>query len=232
MTKTKKIRNELKEKGYFVREHTPKERKEQLAKENDIELTCSKEAVKEGWLGKSKGLLQVLWERGWIDELRLGEYTLKGTKNQLDKEGNILPEHRRFVLCSLMKECADFQEEKSAMEMLLDGLSAKSSNDQSIKLLVSPKYYCELAGEGVEYVWSMAKRFYQSCALEKKNTKHKFNRVVRAAVEHVSKKEYQKNFSMMPTIHDGLPASMEGRRTYARDDQALREGVEDAPKHQ
>ena len=59
-----------------------------------------------------------------------------------------------------MMECADFKEEKLAMEVLLDGLSAKSSNNQSIKLLVSPKYHCELAGEGVKYAWGMAKYLY------------------------------------------------------------------------
>ena len=105
----------------------------------------------------------------------------------MDTEGNILPQYENFVLRSLMMKCADFKEEKSAMEVLLDGLSAKSSNNQSIKLLVSPKYHCELAGEGVEYVWGMAKRFYRSCALDKKNTKQKFNKVVRNAVEYVKK---------------------------------------------
>ena len=143
----KKMKNELKEKGYVIRGHITKDKIEQLAKEHDFSLTCSVEVVKEGWLGKPKGLLQVLWERGWINKNRVSEYSLKGTKNQIDKEGNILPEHQRFVLRSLMMECADFKEEKSAMEVLLDGLSAKSSNNQSIKLLVSPKYHCELAGE-------------------------------------------------------------------------------------
>ena len=153
LTKTKKdLKIELKQKGYIVRGHMTKERIEQLAKEYGILLTCSVEVVEEGWLGKPKGLLQVLWERGWVDENRVSEYSLKGTKNQIDEEGNILPEHRRSILRSLMMECADFKAEKSAMEVLLDGLSAKSSNNQSIKLLVSPKYHCELAGEGIEYV--------------------------------------------------------------------------------
>ena len=32
-----------------------------------IELTGRVEVAEEGWLGKPKGPLQVLWERGWID---------------------------------------------------------------------------------------------------------------------------------------------------------------------
>ena len=130
ITKTKKkLKIELKEKGYVVRGHMKKERIEQLAKEYEISRTCEEEVVKEGWLGKPKGLLQVLLERGWVDENRISEYSLKGTKTQVDKEGNIFPDHQRFVLHSLMIECADFKEEKSAMEVLLDGLSAKSSNN-------------------------------------------------------------------------------------------------------
>ena len=39
-----------------------------------IEETKAK--VIEGWENKPKGLLQILWERGFIDELRLENYTL------------------------------------------------------------------------------------------------------------------------------------------------------------
>ena len=75
-----------------------------------------------------------------------------------------------------MMECADFKEEKSAMEVLLDGLSDKSSNNQSIKLLVSPKYHCELAGEGVEYVWAIMKKYYRSRGLDEKKTQKESSR--------------------------------------------------------
>ena len=115
--------------------------------------------MEEGWLGKPKGLLHVLWERRWINESSFCEYSLKGTRNEKDKEGVVEPQHQRFVFHSLMMQCADFKEEKLAMEVLLDRLSAESSNNQSIKLL--------LAGEGIKYVWGMAKHFYRSCALDK-----------------------------------------------------------------
>ena len=65
----------------------------------------------------------------------------------MDKDGKIKDEPRNFVLRSLMMNCADFKEEKSAMEVLLQDLSNKSSNNQTIHLLVSPKYHCKLAGE-------------------------------------------------------------------------------------
>ena len=156
-----------------------------MAKDYKIELTCQVEVIEEGWGGRPKGLLQVLWERGWVDERKISEYSLKGTKNQMDDNGDILPQYRRFVLRTLMAECADFKEEKSAMEVLLEDLTTKSLNNQKVELLVSPKYHCELAGEGVEYVWAVMKKYYQSKPLEEKNTKQKFEKVVREAVECV-----------------------------------------------
>ena len=143
-------------------------------------------------MGKSKGLLQVLWERGWVDETRLGEYSLKGMKHQVDNDGNIKEEHRHFVLRTLISNCADFKEEKSAMEVLLEDLTNKSANNQTIELLVSPKYHCELAGEGVEYCWGLSKRFFRNKGLETKNTKNKFENVVREAIEYVRKDHVEK----------------------------------------
>ena len=47
-----------------VRGHCTKEKLEDLAKEYNVKLTCEVEFVEEGWANQSKGLLQVLWERG------------------------------------------------------------------------------------------------------------------------------------------------------------------------
>ena len=58
-------------KGVFVRGHCPRDKMEKLANDNGIELTCQIDVVEEGWMGKPKGLLQVLWERGWIDETKI-----------------------------------------------------------------------------------------------------------------------------------------------------------------
>jgi hypothetical protein len=37
----------------------------------NICTTVEEQKVKEGWLGKPKGMLQVLWERGWIDSSKV-----------------------------------------------------------------------------------------------------------------------------------------------------------------
>ena len=96
-------------------------------------------------------------------------------------------EFQKYVLRTLMRNCVDFKEEKSAMEALLMKLPSKSENS-SVELLTSPKYHCELAGEGVEYLWGMSKRHYRSIPLSEKNTKEKFEKSVRRSVCHVTKK--------------------------------------------
>ena len=147
--------------------------------------------MEEGWLGKPKGFLQVLWERGWIDKNNVSKYTLKGKAEQMNDKGKLLPVHRCFALRCLMADCADFKEEKSAMEVLLQELSSKSYNNQKIDLLVSPKYHCELVGEGVEYAWGMMKQYFRSLSLDKKNTKAKFDRVVIETVGFVSQQKVE-----------------------------------------
>ena len=90
-----------------------------MAEKYKIKLTNEVDLVEEGCLGKHKDLLQVLWERGWVDERKLSEYSLKGQKHQMDAEGNMKEKYHNVVLHTLIMNCADFKEEKSAMEVVL-----------------------------------------------------------------------------------------------------------------
>jgi hypothetical protein len=54
-----------------------------LCEQNQIATTKNVERIKEGWEGKPKGLLQVLWERGLIDGNNLKSYALTGRKDHL-----------------------------------------------------------------------------------------------------------------------------------------------------
>jgi len=110
--------------------------------------------ILEGWIGKQKGLLQVLWERGWIDPSeKMQNYVVDKKQKWLDPAGNILPEFKldakKFVLTDLLSNCPDFKYEKSAMQKLAEDLS--SLHDRKIDLLITPKYHCKLAGEGIKY---------------------------------------------------------------------------------
>ena len=182
----------MKAKGHFVRGHCEREELEGLAKKIDVELTTKIDVVEEGWPRKPKGLLQVLWERGWVNEEKLGEYSIKGMKYQMDRDRRIKREYSHFILCTFMGKCTDVREEKSAMEVLLDDLSSKSSNNQTISLLVSPKYYCEIAGEGIECCWGLSKKFFRNVGIEKKNTKKKFKNIIKAVIEYARQGHVEK----------------------------------------
>ena len=58
----------------------------------------------------------------------------------------------------------------------MDDLNLKtSSNNQTVKIIVSPKYHYKLAGEGIEYAWGAMKRYFRRLPLEEKRTKKKFH---------------------------------------------------------
>ena len=53
-----------------------------IAERNNIPVTIEEHVIEPGWVGSAKGLLQVLWERGWIDVAKLGEYSINGKKTK------------------------------------------------------------------------------------------------------------------------------------------------------
>ncbi len=52
-----------------------------IAQEHGLPIRETTQIVVEGWEGKPKGFLQVLWECGIVDETRLSEYTINGWQN-------------------------------------------------------------------------------------------------------------------------------------------------------
>jgi len=116
-------------------------------------------------MGKQKGILQVLWERGFIDEANINQYTMDGRK---DAFGVHQPQ---TSLKHLLSSCTDFEEEESLLQ----------SMGRRMGVLVdrTPKCHCELAGEGIEYSWGCSKNYYRSLPLKEKKTKELFKTSVR-----------------------------------------------------
>jgi hypothetical protein len=114
--------------------------------------------MKPGRAGKGKGLLQVLWERGWIDESKISEYK----KIVTDDAGFVVKE---FSLAHMLGTCTDFANEKTQLEFVHQSLG--------IEALITTKYHAEYAGEGVEYSWGAAKAVYQHYPLASKKGKEK-----------------------------------------------------------
>ncbi len=135
-----------------------------LATLKGIEFTKRKETKRPGWVGAPKGLLQVLWERGWIEEKLYKKYHLYTT----DAYNNPIDE---LSLIPLMSSCLDFAEE-------ITELQAKAQQ-MEVQCLLTPKYHCELAGEGIEFAWGVAKARYRAASMEEKRSVPAFRNLVR-----------------------------------------------------
>ena len=137
----------------------------QLCEQHHIAITKTVEKIKEGWVGKTKGLLQVLWERGFIDNSNLKQYSLTGKKDDL---GTI---DTSTSLRHIMGMCEDFLNEEGMLQHI--------ANNLGVTVLLTPKCHAELAGEGVEYVWACAKGNYRSMSLKHKRGKDNFKASIR-----------------------------------------------------
>jgi len=148
--------------------------------------------VDEGWLGAKEGMLQIPYERKMIDRDKLNLYSMGGKKNQKDANGEMKPEFEEYVVKKLMMKLEDFKAEKNTMEVLCDDLS--KLGEQSISILTSPKYHCEITGEGIELAWGLAKKTYRNIPLSDKKGNEKFELSVKRSITNV-KKEHIRLFS-------------------------------------
>ncbi len=112
-----------------------------LCEDHGILLTVTSNKIIEGWGGKAKGLMQVLWERGFIDVNDVLKYTLNG---QQDASRILMKE---TSLMNLMSNCQDFEDEESLLQTM----------GREMGILVD---HCALAGEGIEYTWGCSKNHY------------------------------------------------------------------------
>lgn len=129
----------------------------------------TEEFVVEGWEGKAKGMLQILWERGFIDSNKLDQYTVDGRK---DDYGNLIPE---TSLKHLMEQLPDFQDEPTLLQFHGEKLGVKVDR--------TPKCHPEVAGEGVEYDWGCAKGYYRRLPLKMKKGKDNFRESVKKSLD-------------------------------------------------
>jgi len=149
----------------------------ELCKQNNVPYTVTAEAIKEGWNGKPKGMLQILWERGFIDpaiEPTKAEsfYTNDGKK---DAFGNLIP---GTSLRKMMSSLIDFINEETLLQY----------HGKMLGVLVdrSPKCHPEVAGEGIEYSWGCGKGKYRRLPLTDKRRKENFRNSVRQCLDRMT----------------------------------------------
>ncbi len=155
----------------------------QQVKDNGIQVTNASEKVLDGWQGKVKCLLQVLWERGFIIPNNLDRCTLNG---QQDAEGVLMHE---TSLKHLMASCKDLEEEKSLLQFY--------GHEMDVTVDQTPKGHCELAGEGNKYTWGCSKNYYCSLPLAAKKGRENFKTAVATCLDSniILKKEKIRKFS-------------------------------------
>ena len=66
----------------------------------------------------------------------------------------------------LLGQCKDFREEQSQLEKIADSYG--------YEVWFTPKYHCEFAGEGIEYMWGYMKLLYRRIPKKDKNKKENF----------------------------------------------------------
>ncbi len=125
--------------------------------------------VVEGWEGKPKGMLQVLWEQGFINtenglKKTYLSYSIKGFRNRC-----LETSLKEMISC-----CHNFEEEETMLQLIARTLGVRVDR--------TPKCHCELAGEGIEYAWGCSKNKYRSLLLEKKRGKENFMKGVRMCI--------------------------------------------------
>jgi hypothetical protein len=134
-----------------------------------------------GWAGKGKGLLQVLWERGWIDDTKTSQYK----KVVIDDAGFPVKE---FSLEMMLDSCVDFANETTQLEYICKSLGAEA--------LITTKYHAKYAGEGIEYSWGAAKAMYRRYPLASKKGKEKcVDLVLKCTSQEVLTTEMIRKFS-------------------------------------
>jgi hypothetical protein len=108
-------------------------------------------------------MLQVLWERGWINANKLSEYKLVLHNN----EGFVVKD---YSLSILMGSCSDFANEKSQLEYVCQSLGVEAS--------ITTKYHAKYASEGIEYSWGASKAVYHKYLLACKKGEANFDSLV------------------------------------------------------
>ena len=116
--------------NFNVRKRYRRKEVDELARTYNIPLVVEQDKIKHGWLGKPKGMFQVLWERGWIDPDRpMKDYTVNGKKEHLDDSGNVKEEFKHLCLTHLLGQCEDFKNEMTAMEYLADEMTKDDTHN-------------------------------------------------------------------------------------------------------
>ena len=105
----------------------------------------------------------------------------KGGEQDLENEtGWLKEEYKQYFFTYSISNCADFINQTTDTEQLCNGLSWSFVNNCSI--IYTPKFYCEIPGEGIEYSCGAVKKTYRRYPLYLKKRTVNFNFIVRSCI--------------------------------------------------
>lgn len=140
---------------------------------------------------------QVLYEPRFIDKSawEKKKYVNDKWKSWKDAKGNVLPEYeeryKTYSLTYVLSQCPDFKK----MRSLHCRSWQKTSRRHGVKIevLLTPKYHCELAGEGIlEYAWGLAKKTFRWIPHKDKKGKAEFHAGVETSLYSVTVQQIRK----------------------------------------
>jgi hypothetical protein len=121
---------------------------------NSIETSEERLKIIEGWVGKSKGAFQVLFERGFV-QVKDNQTVADAFKSKNNAGFVIVSTSIKAMISSL----PDFVDEKTLLQF--HGEEKSIDDGQQITLIRSPKCHPEVAGEGINYDWAASKSWYR-----------------------------------------------------------------------
>ena len=130
--------------------------------------------LKRRWIGSPKGLKQICVERGLValqKTLVRGHYSKEGKKIDGGNDGDYDLATSYIYILSQMK---DFKNEKPLLGKIVE--------EHDYEVWLTPKYHCELAGEGIEYMWGFTKWIYRRIPKAKKKLKKDFFKSVKELI--------------------------------------------------
>ena len=142
---------------------------QKLATNLNIPTKATSKKILEGRVGKPKGMMQVLWERGFLNPSKSSNELMRLYRFKKDKQTK--QDIPGSSLIEIIENLPDFKTELTLLQYRASQLG--------VTVECSPKFHPEIAGEGVNFCWALGKNTYCTHIVEEKRTKNKYFELVK-----------------------------------------------------
>ena len=126
-------------------------------------------------------------------------YLKTGKKEDLDgSSGALKPLVQKYSLSHILSHCSDFTDQLSDLEEL--AIELGSVIDVNMTVLFTPKFHCELVGEGIEYSWGASTRMYRCQHIHLEISTANFEKLTTQLLSYITK-DMRRKFSAKARIY-------------------------------